>query len=556
MREAVELLVRERQAREARDVSDLFPVQCHGARQSTGGRRGRSSKSCEQRAQLVFADDRRAELNGFVVLRARRLACEDVVGLLADRRGDLPAGLLDQCRRFFARERRQRPGQHEGLVAKRPFADRRHAFIGHVNAGLPQLVQNGAVPLLAEEVDDARADDLADAVDRRDVLRRRILQRIDRREVTRQDARGRPADVAYAEPRQKAGDRAVLRGLDRAQEVPRPLAGDHPAGALVFLEREPVELRELVGRQRVEVAGVLHPPLLDQLFDRLIPEPFDVHRAAPGEVEQTLTALRRTDERAGAVRNRFALLPHDRRAAEAARRRHLPWLEALLALRQDRSDDLGDDVSGAPHDDGVARAHVLARDLILVVQSGRLHSHPADVDGFEYGVGRRRPRPADIYVDVAEQRLALLRRVLVRDRPSRRLRRVAQLALLRRLVDLHHHAVDLVLEVVAVLLPVLDERPDDVERLRLLALGGRAEPGLLQRTHRLTLGLERDPLGRPDPVDQYRERPSGGHRGILLAQRAGRRVARVRERRETLIGALFVEPVEVRARHVHLAAHF
>ncbi|TML76793.1 MAG: Asp-tRNA(Asn)/Glu-tRNA(Gln) amidotransferase subunit GatC [Actinobacteria bacterium] len=36
-------------------------------------------------------------------------------------------------------------------------------------------------------------------MDRRDVLRRRILQRIDRREVTRQDARGRPADVAYAD---------------------------------------------------------------------------------------------------------------------------------------------------------------------------------------------------------------------------------------------------------------------------------------------------------------------------------------------------------------------
>ena len=57
----------------------------------------------------------------------------------------------------------------------------------------------------------------------------------------------------------------------------------------------------------------------------------------------------------------------------------------------------------------------------------------------------------------------LLRRVLVRDRPPRRVAGGAELALQGELVDLDHHAVDLVRRVVPVLAVVVDVLADAVQ---------------------------------------------------------------------------------------------
>ena len=131
-------------------------------------------------------------------------------------------------------------------------------------------------------------------------------------------------------------------------------------------------------------------------------------------------------------------------------------------------DDLGDDVAGLADDHGVAGAHVLGRDLVLVVQRGQADGGAADEHRLEHGERRRPAGAPDRHHDVLEQRRALLRRELVGDGPAGRLRREAELLALREVVDLHDDAVDLVAEVVAVLLPALavavtsssdDERP-------------------------------------------------------------------------------------------------
>jgi hypothetical protein len=61
---------------------------------------------------------------------------------------------------------------------------------------------------------------------------------------------------------------------------------------------------------------------------------------------------------------------HEWRAARRALLREDPLARASLALGQHRTHHLRDHVARLAHDHGVARAHVLARHLVLVVEGG------------------------------------------------------------------------------------------------------------------------------------------------------------------------------------------
>ena len=82
-----------------------------------------------------------------------------------------------------------------------------------------------------------------------------------------------------------------------------------------------------------------------------------------------------------------------------------------------------------------------------------------------------------------------------------------------------------------------------------------AEAVLAQPLERLPVRAEPQPFGHADPVAPHRERAVGGELGVELADRARRGVARVHERREARLGPPLVERLEVRQRHVDLAAH-
>ncbi len=103
---------------------------------------------------------------------------------------------------------------------------------------------------------------------------------------------------------------------------------------------------------------------------------------------------------------------------------------------------------------------------------------PATTTGSMNANGGDPPGPPDVDLDVEELRRDLLGRVLERDRPARRPRRGTEPTLQGHLVDLDDDAVDLVLDVVAVLAPVLDVGDDVVDALHdLRPLGDRQSPG-------------------------------------------------------------------------------
>ena len=163
-------------------------------------------------------------------------------------------------------------------------------------------------------------------------------------------------------------------------------------------------------------------------------------------------------------------------------------------------------------------------------------------------------RPTRI-MDLQQLRLRGHRRPLERARPARPRVQRAEPPLLVERVDLDHDPVDLVVELDPALLP-RDARGGDVlDRLEPLGVRVRAEAALAQPLEHPELRLELDPLSLAGAVDPGRERPVGGDRRVLLAQRAGRGVARVRRELLARPGETLVQLAEAGERQVDLAAH-
>src|SRR5690348_8321086 len=112
-------------------------------------------------------------------------------------------------------------------------------------------------------------------------------------------------------------------------------------------------------------------------------------------MEEPLDGLRRADEGTGAAPRRLALLADGDTVADrafgmlAAGARqlgaHREGTRIRRTLLRYHRDDLRDDVAGALHDDHVAVAEILARDLILVVQRRAGDDDAADIDRLEIG---------------------------------------------------------------------------------------------------------------------------------------------------------------------------
>src|SRR6202011_4398582 len=93
-----------------------------------------------------------------------------------------------------------------------------------------------------------------------------------------------------------------------------------------------------------------------------------------------------------------------------------------------------------------------APDVVLVVQGDVLHDDAADADRLELADRGERAGASDLDLDIPEHRHGALGREFMRDPPARRARHEAQAFLPIEAVDLVDHAVDVVVELGALLL--------------------------------------------------------------------------------------------------------
>src|ERR1700761_3524322 len=149
--------------------------------------------------------------------------------------------------------------------------------------------------------------------------------------------------------------------------------------------------------------------------------------------------------------------------------REVKFLGAFRALVEDDIDDLWDHVAGALDHDGVADPDVAALaqhlalvadalDVVLIVQRDVLHDDAADADRLELADRRERAGAADLDLDVAQHGHGALGGKFVRDRPAGRARDEAEPLLPVDAIDLVDDAVDVIVELGALLLDGAMER--------------------------------------------------------------------------------------------------
>ncbi len=131
----------------------------------------------------------------------------------------------------------------------------------------------------------------------------------------------------------------------------------------------------------------------------------------------------------------------------------------------------------------------------------------------------------------------------------------AQPALLLQVVHLHHHAVRVVAQAVALGLHASAVIEDPIEVRHALRARVHPEAARAERLEPLPLRVKAGGLQHAHVVEEDLERPGRGDRGVLLPDRPRRRVARVGEDRLSRLLEPRVEPGERLARHVDLAAH-
>ena len=357
-----------------------------------------------------------------------------------------------------------------------------------------------------------------------------------------QQAGGHLADMADAERAEQPGQRHGAALCEHGEHIARRLLP--PA----------VERSQSLPVEPEKIGDFPDQPLAHQLFDLLFPQPFQVQAALPCEIDEPLQLLRRAlpVHTAGDRRLRLPLQPL--RAFRALLGEDDRPLRAVAPGR-DGLDDLRDDVAGPLDKHRVADAQILPADLVLVVQ-GRTPDHGAgDLHWREQGHRGDRPGAAHLELDRFDDRGRLHRRELPGDRPARRPGGRTEALLESELVDLDHHAVDVVVEFMTqgheFLVP-------------LFHLGKRAahphqrverQPQAAEPVEQLPLTACRQGFGVADAIDEKGQRASGGDARVQLAQRPGRGVAGVGEQRLALLLPLAVEQEKSFLRQKHLAAH-
>ena len=271
-------------------------------------------------------------------------------------------------------------------------------------------------------------------------------------------------------------------------------------------------------------------------------------------MEQALLELCGAIDGDAAVSDLAILVDHGA-AAHGADLGHVPVDRIGRTLVEHRAHDLGNHVARLVHDDSVALAHVFAADLVNVVQRGARDGGAGDRHRIELGDRREHTGAAHLDANLAQDGLLFLGRELKGNGPARRAGGKAQVELLLEAVHLYDHAVDVVIQVTAVLERLGTELVDLGRRGATSHVGVDAKAGTAQPIQKLALAVDVQRVGIGDGVDKGGQVTARRDLGVLLAQAAGGSVARVGEGVATLGIGLFIQTNKAALRHVDLAAY-
>ena len=200
-------------------------------------------------------------------------------------------------------------------------------------------------------------------------------------------------------------------------------------------------------------------------------------------------------------------------------------------LFQHHADNLRNHVAGALHDHRVANAHILARNFVLIVQRRIGDDDAADRHRIEPRHRRQRAGAPDLDFDVAQDRAGgLFGGEFMRVGPAWRARDKAKALLKREVVDLVDHAVDVVAQVRAAAFDIAEMRQHFLAVLTEDCQWIDHKAEIAEGLHHADLRVGRRDRDLAPGVSEKSQRPPRRHARIELAQRSGRRIARIGER--------------------------
>ena len=303
----------------------------------------------------------------------------------------------------------------------------------------------------------------------------------------------------------------------------------------------------------VEVGNRRDAAFLDQAVDGRLAESFDVHGRAADEIEDVALELGRA-ARILALDVRGVRLAHGRRAADRASRADDKGLCACGALLLDDFLDLRDDLARLVDAHRVTDAHVEVVDEVLVVQGRALDCRAAEPDRVKDSRRRDASRTADGELDFADDRLLLLRRVLVGNRPARHLGCRAELLAVCETVELDDRAVDVVGQAAAALANGGDGLPDFLCRAADFVVVDDFDALLLHERIRLGVRRELTAAGRLQVEDEEREMALFRDAAVELTQRSRGTVARIGKGLQPQEFLPCIDRIEGLLLHVHFTA--
>ena len=339
-----------------------------------------------------LVDDRHAERLRLGELAARVGAGDDVIGLLRHAARHLAARGFEQRLRLVARQRRQRAGQHERASGQRTRRRApRRALAASARRRLRNCVDHLAIVRLGEEIANRFGEHRADVAHLEQLRLGRRHQRIERAEMRGQVARRRFADVADAERVDEARQRRRAARVDRRDDVGRALVAPC-ARARRARDAAACRCRPACARSSLSTSWStsFSPRPSMSIAWRLAKCSSACLRCAG----QTRPPVQRAIASSG---SRTIAEPHSGHCVGMTNSR------ASAGRRSASTRTTSGITSPARRTiDGVADAHVLAPDLVLVVQRRVGHRDAADEHRLEPRDRRDRAGAADLHADVEE----------------------------------------------------------------------------------------------------------------------------------------------------------
>ena len=217
------------------------------------------------------------------------------------------------------------------------------------------------------------------------------------------------------------------------------------------------------------------------------------------------------------------------------------------------SHHLGDDLSGLFNHHTIVTSHIQTLKFVEVVQAGPFHRRAGQLHRSQIGDRCQDAALADLHIDGFDDGLSLFSGKLVGDAPAWRPARRAELVPQGQLVDLDHHAIDLIVQLAPSRVPGIAEGNGLLDGRRSLNMRIDRHAQGPQTGQRVPMRMPQGSGERPRGIGKKGQVAGSGHPGIEELQRPCGRRAGIGQ--QGLIGLLpeSIEFIEGGVGHVNLA---